>query len=204
MIFSFLQSFWCQDQVVDARVMSLVGEWSLRYRSFPSAEGTVGLALSLCWTIWSPEIICLDFHLFWEHKLPGVKLGFFNFLCYSNLLFHLLLFNGAHCSFQEINNCCLVFSRVLSQMLHMCWPRKPEKKTNDIQEKSAYMYVSPPDCWKFGALPSAFFKHFTLKVLLWEVVVVVGVKEQLLHLLVQLEMVPTKVTRPYTLHICCF
>merc|ERR1719391_1035662 len=56
-----------------------------------------------------------------------------------------------------------------------------------------------PGFYKTGALPSSLFKHLTLQVLLWEAVVCVGVEEELGHLLVQLEMVPTKVTRPYTL-----
>merc|ERR1719391_1057334 len=56
-----------------------------------------------------------------------------------------------------------------------------------------------PGFYKSGTLPSALFKHLTLQVLLWEVVVCVGVEEELGHLLVQLEMVPTKVTRPHTL-----
>merc|ERR1719222_148050 len=99
----------------------------------------------------------------------------------ARLFFQLfLLFNSAHRPPQEVNNCCLVFGRVLSQMLHMCGTRKP-------------------CCRESGALPSPLFKHFTFEVLLREVVVRVGVEEELSHLLVLLEMVPTKVARPYTL-----
>merc|ERR1719222_50800 len=97
------------------------------------------------------------------------------------LLFQLfLLFNRAQCPLQEVDDCRLVFCRVLPKMLHMRGPRKPCRRES-------------------GALPSPLFKHFTFEVLLREVVVRVGVEEELSHLLVLLEMVPTKVARPYTL-----
>ena len=63
---------------------------------------------------------------------------------------------------------------------------------------------SPPCRRESSALPSPLFKYFTFEVLLREVVVGVGVEEELLDLLVQMEMVPAKVARPNTLSICCF
>merc|ERR1719222_1541608 len=97
------------------------------------------------------------------------------------LLFQLfLLFNRAQCPLQEVDDCRLVFCRVLPKMLHMRGPRKPCRRES-------------------GALPSPLFKHFTFEVLLREVVVRVGVEEELLHLLVKMEMVPAKVARPNTL-----
>merc|ERR1719222_275185 len=97
------------------------------------------------------------------------------------LLFQLfLLLNSAQRPLQEVDDCRLVFCRVLPQMLHMGGPREPCRRES-------------------GPLPSPLFKHLTFEVLLREVVVGVGVEEEFLHLLVQMEMVPTKVARPNTL-----
>ena len=74
------------------------------------------MALSFCWTIWSSENRI--FKSFRTHKAT----------IFSYLLYHLLLFNGAHCTLQEVNHCCLIFRWVLSQMLNMCRPSKPAKR----------------------------------------------------------------------------
>merc|ERR1719222_1178991 len=99
----------------------------------------------------------------------------------ARLLFQLfLLFHSAQRPLQEVDDCRLVFCRVLPKMLHMCGPGKPCRRES-------------------SALPSPLFKYFTFEVLLREVVVRVGVEEELLDLLVQMEMVPAKVARPNTL-----
>ena len=50
----------------------------------------------------------------------------FHLYLHSYLLFQLfLLFHSAQRPLQEVDDCRLVFCRVLPQMLHMCWPGKP-------------------------------------------------------------------------------
>ena len=107
------------------------------------------------------------------------------------------LLNNAHCAFQELDHRLLVLFRMLPQVLHVRWPRKSELKVVNIKKISDRSLC----CRKSGSLLSAPLKHFTFQVLLWKIVVGVGVEEELLHLLVKLEVVSTKVAWPDTLRI---
>ena len=109
------------------------------------------------------------------------------------------LLNNAHCAFQELDHRRLVLFRMLPQVLHVRWPRKSELKVVNIKK----IWDGSPCCWKSGSLLSAPLKHFTFQVLLRKIVVGVGVEEEFLHLLVQLEVVPAEVARPNTLTRAC-
>ena len=109
------------------------------------------------------------------------------------------LLNNAHCAFQELDHRRLVLFRMLPQVLHVRWARKSELEVVNIKK----IWDGSPCCWKSGSLLSAPLKHFTFQVLLRKIVVGVGVEEEFLHLLVQLEVVPAEVARPNTLTGAC-
>ena len=109
------------------------------------------------------------------------------------------LLNNAHCAFQELDHRRLVLFRMLPQVLHVRWARKSELKVVNIKKISDGSLC----CRKSGSLLSAPLKHFTFQVLLRKIVVGVGVEEEFLHLLVQLEVVPAEVARPNTLTRAC-
>ena len=99
----------------------------VRCQSFLSAEGTEGLALTSGSRICSPGINCSDLRLVGviRYFLFSITVLFHLYL-HSYLLFQLfLLFHSAQRPLQEVDDCRLVFCRVLPQMLHMCWPGKP-------------------------------------------------------------------------------